>query len=352
MRVMPVLLALGLCSFAACNKKKAETEEPDSSRDQLLGPDMTSTPVEGLLNEEEEGEDSEEVAEVDSEITEAEKLAVADKGVKCKAPPKAKPVQKCTGKGKKRVCKEVDPKPEASASFGVCQLMAHFKWGQTPDEVFKFVTEDIEKEYEERQSKAKDPIAQDNNHKWRRDRFKEAKQNHVKFAKAASHRWGVSLIQYDYEDDANEEMIWVKNDNGLRKFYFFKDGALWKVVYAYSTDNFPGKTYDQVVDEKFKKWFGTSPASKAKQDPKTKTPLVSYYEWKSSNGDVIRSFDQTSVHGVIVLAVIDGEAEKRMGERLPNVGSDDKVTDVVNDVLGGSDVCYDKSGSISECPTK
>ena len=43
------------------------------------------------------------------------------------------------------------------------------------------------------------------------------------------------------------------------------------------------------------------------------------------------------------------KAEKRIGERLPNVGSDDKLTDVVNDALGGSDVCYDKSGNIAEC---
>lgn len=345
------LLALGLCTALSCDKNKGETEEPGSEHDHLLGPKIDNgDDTADFVNEEKMGESEDVEAEVDKEITEAEKLAQADKGVKCKAPPKTKPVQKCTGKGKKRVCKEVDPKPEASAAFGVCTLMAHFKWGQTPDEVFKFVTEDIEKEYEARQAKTKDPVDQDNNHKWRRDQFKQAKQNHVKFVKASSHRWGVSLIQFDYEDDNNEEMIWVKNESGLRKFYFFKDNALWKILYAYSTDNFPGKTYDQVVEEKFKKWFGASPVAKSKVDPKTKTPLVSYYEWKSSGGEVIRSFDMMSVHGVIVLAVVDGGVEKSMGERLPNVGADDKVTDVVSDVLGGSDVCYDKSGNISECP--
>jgi hypothetical protein len=228
-------------------------------------------------------------------------------------------------------------------------MMGEFRFGQSADEVFKLVTRGIEKEYETRQAKAKDPIAQDETNKWRKEQLRQAKENHIKFVKASNHRWGVSLIQYDFEDDANEEMIWARNDAGLRKYYFFKDGELWKVVYAYSTDSFPGKTYDQVVEEKFKKWFGMSPEAKVKQDPKTKAPLVRYNEWTAMNGEHVRSFDMTAVHGVIMVAVVDGKAEKRIGERLPNVGGDDKMTDVVSDVLGGSDVCYDKSGNITEC---
>ncbi|MBX7082809.1 MAG: hypothetical protein K1X88_26620 [Nannocystaceae bacterium] len=358
MRVPSILCALSLLSaIPACDKKgeSGDTKEPGSNllgpqvKDESLGSDETAE----LHDEAEDGEDEEETAELDSEITEAEKLAHQKKKGP-NLPPKATPVQKCTGKGKKRVCKEVDPKPEVSAAYGVYAMMdqGEFKWGQSPDEVFKFVTEEIEKEYEERQAKSKDPTAQDQNIRWRRDRFKEAKQNHVKFVKNANHRWGVSLIQYEYEDDSNEEMIWIKNDSGLRKFFFFKDGELWKILFAYSTESFPGKTYEQVVDEKFKKWFGMSPSPKVKQDPKTAAPILRYNEWVSLGGERVRSFDMTAVHGVIVLALVDGKAEKRIGERLPNVGEDDKVTDVVGDVLGSSDVCYDKSGNISECPTK
>lgn len=354
MRVSPLLCSIGLLlSFSACKKEKP-TDDPDSASSNLLGPKIERDSPDDLVSGDDDGlgesEDSE--AEVDAEIGEAEKAVKTEKAVKCKVPPKVQLVKKCTGKGKKKVCKEVDPKPEASAAFGVCTLLAHFKWGQSPDEVFKYVTEEIEVEYEARQKKTKDPVDQDNNNKWRRERFKDAKQNHVKFAKATNHRWGVSLIQFEYADDNNEEMVWTKNDSGLRKFYFFKDGELWKIVYAYATDNFPGKTYDQVVEEKFKKWFGASPEAKSKLDPKTKAPLVNYLEWKASSGEVIRSFDATAVHGVMVLAVVDGKAEKRIGERLPNVGGDDNLTDVVNDVLGASDVCYDKAGNIAECVGK
>jgi len=347
-----VSLALVLCfsPFGSACKNEKQTEDPDSASSNLLGPSAkASEDPEDLLSD---GGDSD--ADLDEEPPPEDVPAVEDPKVAKgpKLPPKSKPVDKCTGKGKKRVCKQVDPKPEVSASHGVVMLLGEFRFGQKTDEVFKLVTRNIDKEYAERQAKNKDPLAQDEIQKWRKEQLATAKEHHVKFVKNGNHRWGVSLIQYEYEDDSNEEMIWTKGDSGLRKFYFFKDGELWKIVYAYSTDSFPGKTYEQVVEEKFKKWFGMSPQPKVKSDPKTKQPVVAYNEWTAMKGEHVRSFDMTAVHGVIVLAVVDGGAEKSIGERLPNVGADDKVTDVVNDIVGGSDVCYDKSGNISECATK
>jgi len=358
------VLALGVCLGSAC-KKTGDSSDPNTGSN-LLGPSAKSDDADDLVSdspdEDGDGEDGEDdlLAEREGEgegETPAEEPAADAKDPKAakaakgpKLPPKAKMVTKCSGKGKKKVCKEVDPKPEVSASHGVVALMGEYKWGMSPDAVFKTLTKDIEKEYEERQKKAKDAIAQDTNIKWRKEQLQTVKENHVKFAKAANHRWGVSLIQFEYEDDNGEELFWTRTDKGLRKYFFFKDGELWKIVYAYSTDMFPGKTYDMVVAEKFKKWFGPSPVEKNKVDPKTQQPLVKYLEWTAMKGEKIRSFDMTSVHGVMMLVVVDGKAEKRIGERIPNLKKDESVQDVVGDVLGGSDVCYDKSGNVGECP--
>jgi hypothetical protein len=353
-----IALGLGLCLGVAC-KKNEETANPDQGSN-LLGPMAKTEDAEDLVSDgdgaaDEEGADGEDDMLADREGDEepvAEPVADPKAAKAQKLPPKAKPVQKCSGKGKKRVCKEVDPKPEVSASYGVVAMMGEYKWGMSPDAVFKTLTRDIEKEYEGRQAKAKDALAQDHNIKWRKEQLQQAKENHVKFSKSANHRWGVSLIQFEYEDDNGEELLWTRNDKGLRKYFFFKDGELWKILYAYSTDMFPGKTYEQVNDEKFKKWFGISPADKVKQDPKTGQPLVRYHEWTAMKGEKIRAFDMTSVHGVMVVVMVDGKAEKRIGERIPNLKKDESVQDVVGDVLGGSDVCYDKSGNIVECNTE
>ncbi len=266
-------------------------------------------------------------------------------------PKRGKPSKKCKGKGKKRECKMVDPKPDVSASYGTRTLKGDFRWGMGTEDVFKLLSREIEAEYTKKQDASSgDAMAQDAARSWRTEQLQDLRANHVRFRAASKHRWGVSLIQYEYEDDAEEEMLWVKANQTLRKYYFFRDGELWKIFYAYSPDTWKGKSYADVVTEKFKKWFGVSPDEKVKQDPKTAAPLVRYFEWSSSDGDRVRSFDLTQVHGVIGLTVLAASTEDAIGERLPNVGDDDSYTDVVSDVLGGSDVCYDESGEISECP--
>jgi hypothetical protein len=329
-------LALGL----ACNKEGSSADPEAGSN--LLGPAAGGGG--GSLGD---FDDDDPWGDDDSEL-EDDGAAVAVSELP-ELPKRADPVEKCTGKGAKRECKTVDPKPQVSAAYGVRTLMGDFRWGMSPIDVFKLMSKDVEEEYKERQKSARDAIAQDNNRKWRQEQLQRIKANHVRFNSNANHRWGVSLIQFEYEDDANEEMLWVKTTTGLRKFYFFKDGGLWKIYYAYSTDTWPGKAYEEVVDEKFRKWFGASPTSKVKQDPETAEPLLRYYEWEALGGEKIRSFDMTQIHGVISLAVIDGATEKRLGERLPNVKRDRSVSDVVEGVLGGSDVCYDKSGEIVQC---
>lgn len=331
------LMALSLVFGASCGKD-GKSVDPDSgsnlvgdySDGESLGDDDL-----GLDDEESELED-------DGSEVEVEKLA--------DLPKRAKPVRKCKGKGKNRKCGMVDPKPKVSASYGTRTLKGDFRWGMTTRDVFKLLSREIEAEYAKRQEKAgTDAMAQDSARSWRSEQLQELKANHIRFRSASKHRWGVSLIQFEYEDDAEEEMLWVKANATLRKFYFFKDGELWKIFYAYSPDTWPGKGYAAVVDEKFKKWFGVSPDEKVKQDPKTAAPLVRYFEWESSDGDKVRSFDMTQVHGVIGLAVLSKSTEDSIGERLPNVGEDREFSNTVNDVLGGSDVCYNADGEVTEC---
>jgi len=330
-------LALSLVLGGGCGKG-GSTVDPDSGSN-LVG-DFSES--ENLSDDDLGLDDEPSDLEDDGSAVEVEKLA--------DLPKPAKPVKKCTGKGKKRECGLVDPKPAVSASYGTRTLKGDFRWGMSTKDVFKLLSREIEAEYAKKQEAAgDDAMAQDTARAWRAEQLQDLKANHIRFKAASKHRWGVSLIQFEYEDDAQEEMLWVKANPTLRKFYFFKDGELWKIFYAYSPDTWPGKAYAEVVEEKFKKWFGISPEEKVKQDPETAAPLVRYYEWTSSDGDVVRSFDMTQVHGVIGLAVISESTEASVGERLPNVGEKRDYSDTVNDVLGGSDLCYDSSGEITQC---
>ena len=339
-----LVLSLGLALGTSCNKDDSSNTPDDANLLGNQGGGGGGDDLDLSDSDDEWGDDG------DGDLAGGEEVKAEPFP---KLPKPSKPVEKCktTGKGKnkKKECKMVDPHPEVSAAYGARTMLGDYRWGMTPNQVFSLLSRDIETEYSAKQKKAKDAMSQDNNRKWRTEQLAALKANHVKFIKASRHRWGVSLIQYDYDDDANEEMLWVSSNPTLRKYYFFKDGELWKILYAYSTDSWPGKTYEQVVEEKFMKWFGPSPEAKVKTDPKTAAPLIRYNEWFSKDGDYVRSFDLSAVHGVYVLTVVDKDAEERIGERLPNLAKEEGFTDDVSDVLGGSDVCYDKSGEITTC---
>ncbi len=336
------VLALSLALGAGCDKDKGSNNPDDGSN--LLGVGGGGGGDDDLGDDDMFGDGG------DSELEEGDAWEPEPRP---KLGKRSKASEKCTtkgkGKNKTKECKMVDPKPGLSAQHGVYALMEDFRWGMTPPQVYKVLARDIEAEYGKRQKEAKDASAQDENRRWRQEQLASLKSDHTKFTKASKHRWGVSLIQYEYEDDNSEEMLYVRTGNGLRKFYFFKDGELWKIFYAYGTNVWPGKTYEDIVSEKFKQWFGAAPEAKVKQDPETAAPLIRYNEWTAQDGEKVRSFDLTQVHGVIGLTVVDGNAEKSIGERLPDGRREEDLTDAVGDVVGGSDVCYNKDGDIVEC---
>ncbi|MBK8718055.1 MAG: hypothetical protein IPN32_25490 [Deltaproteobacteria bacterium] len=144
MRVSSILCSLAiLLAPVACEKKGEGTENPDEVGSNLLGPTKRTESIESITNSDDDADlsasedDGDDPAELDAEIAEAEKLAKAKKKGP-NLPPKASPAE-VHRQGKKKTCKEVDPKPEVSASYGVYTMMGQgqFKWGQSPDDVFK-----------------------------------------------------------------------------------------------------------------------------------------------------------------------------------------------------------------------
>jgi hypothetical protein len=319
------LLVIGGAGSTAGCKKDGGTAEPDVGNEESLVGSRES-----YDNPEDE-----------------EKALDETYGTRPELPPKKDPVEKCTGKGKTKECKMLDPTPEVTAAYGARVLMGRFRWGMDIKTVNTQLEKDVEDEYAELQAKTKDPIEQDKNRDWKRDAIAEIQKNRVRFEDAAHHRWGVSLIGHEFKDNQGEEMIWVKSPT-LKKFYFFKDGKLYKIVYAYGTQAWPGLSYQEILDQKFKIWFGQSPEVKAEFDQETQIKLIDYVQWNTADNDRVRAFDMTAVHGAFVVSIVSGEAEDEYGPRLPTGLEDSDFTGDVNDVLGGSDICYDEAGNMIE----
>lgn len=322
------ILILGLCLPIGC-EKGGDTTAPNLGDEENLV---------GSRESYESSEDEEEA--LDSAY-----------GARPELPAKQKPVEKCTGKGKNRECKMVDPAPEVTAAYGARTLMGRFRWGMDVKTVLAQLEKDIDDEYAELQAKTKDPIEQDKNREWKREAIGELAKSRVRFEDAAHHRWGVSLIAHEFKDNEGEEMVWIKSPT-LKKFYFFRDGELYKIVYAYGLQAWPDLTYDQILEQKFNVWFGSSPEKKSEVDPETQIKLIDYVQWNTADNDRVRAFDMTAVHGAFVVSIVSGEAEDRYGPRLPTGLENSDFSDSVSDVLGGSDICYDEAGNMIEDPEK
>lgn len=347
-RSLLLAAALGLIAPVGCKKNTEETTPPDDTTEE--------TPKKKGVSEENEesnvaattptpeGEEAPATTDMDKAVAKDDKQKRPDIKEVCKT--------KTTGKGKakkkEQVCEMVDSNPKLTASLGVAALIKGFEWGMSPDAVLAKLGESINKYFDDQLKETKDPMGQDRIRKDRSEQINELKKGHIKFTSSSKHKWGVSLIQFEFADDNNEEMIWVKEGQQLRKFYFFKDGQLWKIVYAFNKEKWPDKEYEGVVDNSFKKWFGVNPAAKVKQDPKTAAVLLRYYEWTGEKSERVRSFDMTQVHGIVMVAVVDGNQESAIGERLPNIKGDHSFGGDVGDVLGSSDVAYDDKGNIIE----
>lgn len=348
-RSLLLAAALGLIAPVGCKKNTEETTPPDDTAEETpkkkgVSEENEESNVAATPPPAEGGEEAPATTDMDKAVAKDDKQKRPEVKEVCKT--------KTTGKGKakkkEQVCEMVDSNPKLTASLGVGALIKGFEWGMSPDAVLAKLGESINKYFDDQLKETKDPMGQDRIRKDRSEQINELKKGHIKFTSSSKHKWGVSLIQYEFADDNNEEMIWVKEGQQLRKFYFFKDGQLWKIVYAFNKEKWPDKEYEGVVDGSFKKWFGVNPASKVKQDPKTAAVLLRYYEWTGEKSERVRSFDMTQVHGIVMVAVVDGNQESAIGERLPNIKGDHSFGGDVGDVLGSSDVAYDDKGNIIE----
>ncbi len=346
------VVGLLLAADAGCKKKSEETEQPDDvasegtpKKSKGVSESNEDSMVAGGTAPADGGEAAPATTDMDSAVAKEDES---------KKRPEVKEVCKkqTTGKGKSKktetICEMVDSDPKLTASLGIASLTRGFEWGMSPDAVIGKLGESVNAAFDTQLKEAKSPMEQDRIRKDRTEQLNELKKGNVKFNANTKHKWGVSLIQFEFADDSNEEMVWIKENSKLRKFYFFKDGALWKIVYAFNKEKWPAADYMSVVENSFKKWFGVNPAAKVKQDPKTAAVLLRYHEWLGEKNEKVRSFDLTEVHGIIMIAVIDGNAEAAIGERLPNVRGEHALGGDVGDVLGGSDVAYDENGKIVE----
>jgi hypothetical protein len=261
--------------------------------------------------------------------------------------PRPTPEKKCEGK----TCTMVDPDPKLSAAHGAREFMAGFRWGMPPDVVLERLGTEIRADYDKRD--AKDALAQDKNRKAMEAELEELEGQQVKFGAAGADLWRTTLLANLFREDGNEEMVY-HGPAESRRYYLFQGGKLWHVAHGVSIRNWPGKTYDQVVESELKPRFGVSPTIEEERDQKSGMQLLRYHQWETADGDRVRAYDLVEAHGVILISVVEGPGEERLGKRTPTNKLDPalKGGEDLDDVMRESGICYDDKGDMIHDPKR
>ncbi len=124
----------------------------------------------------------------------------------------------------------------------VANVMGQFKFGMTKDEVLKTLEKEINERYEEKIKATTDVAAQDRIRKDRKGELARIKSTFVSFELNKPSPWDVSIIEGEFAHGTNEAMMerW-ENTSGKnnRRFFFFYDSKLWKMLISLDVSILP-----------------------------------------------------------------------------------------------------------------
>jgi hypothetical protein len=154
-----------------------------------------------------------------------------------KGTPKAATSKKAPAAPKKKAA----PPVTAEHKKALAELYGGFKFGMSKDDVIAVLQKQIDERYEDKIKATTDIAAQDRLRKDKKVELSRVASTYVAFD---GHKtgWDVSIIENEFAHNTGESMMerW-ENEGGKnnRRFFFFKDGKLWKMFVSLDVSVLP-----------------------------------------------------------------------------------------------------------------
>jgi hypothetical protein len=171
------------------------------------------------------------------------------------APQKKKPAP---AKTVKPPPKKAVPPVTAEGKKKLAELYAGFKFGMSKDEVIGVLKKQLDQKYEEKIKNTTDVRAQDNLRAEKRGEVARINQSYTAFEGKRT-GWDVSIIEDEFAHHTGEAMLerW-ENSGGKnqRRFFFFQDGKLWKMLVSLDVSILPEdkknfETFEKVMQGQY-----------------------------------------------------------------------------------------------------
>jgi hypothetical protein len=138
--------------------------------------------------------------------------------------------------------KKVVPVPvSADHKKQLAALLGGFKLGMSKDDVLKMLGKHLDEEYEERIKQTTDIAAQDRLRKEKKTALAAITKDYTEF-KGTKTSWDVSIIEGEFAHNTGEAMFdrWENSEGkNNRRFFFFRDGKLWKMFLSLDVSILP-----------------------------------------------------------------------------------------------------------------
>jgi hypothetical protein len=220
---------------------------------------------------------------------------------------------------------------QAPSARAISELMGKFKWGMTPDEVLKPITEDIHVKYAELIKKEIDIYRQDQLRQKETEEVKAVKDSLVKFDGKKT-GWDTSIVDKEFAQRNDESMmvLWEKDQ---RRFLFFWNDKLYKQYIAFNAEHpvFQGKSFDDFA-KLIQNRYG--PAEMKMATLRTKDDVtLDHLEWPPSGDFTLWAIDQSGFYGNFCLKLqqtsVIAQLERGRQEHNPKQANRNAIIDAV-----------------------
>lgn len=193
--------------------------------------------------------------------------------------------------------KKAPPPLSAEHKKALAELYGGFKFGMSKDEVVAVLQKQVDERYEDKIKATTDISAQD---RLRKDKKAELARTASTYVAFDGHKtgWDVSIVENEFAHNTGESMMerW-ENEAGKnnRRFFFFKDGKLWKMFVSLDVSVLPED----------KKNFATLEAyMQAKYGPGDSDLDTGTITWRAGEFDA-RAVDRLKDYDAIGIAIED-----------------------------------------------
>jgi hypothetical protein len=202
----------------------------------------------------------------------------------------------------------------AADARAVGELAGKFKWGMTPNDVIKVISDQIHAKYVDLIKKEPDVYKQDQLRKQEGDDVQKVKDSFVKFVGSNTPQekgWSTSIIQSEFAPRNDESMItmWEKDQ---RRFLFFFHDSLYKQYIAFNAEHpvFAGKSFDdfaKIIQNRYGPAQMKFAALKTRDDMK-----LDHLEWPAAGNFQLFAVDQSEFYGNFCLVLFNPSVAKQV----------------------------------------